>query len=214
MPSITCDRPNKLINGKSPNDARSILNTVDKALTAQLKVLQAETDRQKDQLRSLRQELKELKSPKYRKTIIKEELMGSDKSGYRLTDIQVELMLDKKLYIGPVHRWSITDVVRGIILYQKLASGFQGEVDERAIGALYNKLNYVALPNVMLPLPTNIICKDILHQFMKEINHLNVKFVKPNLPKKVICVDILKQFMKNSRHVLEEKLEICTKNLI
>ena len=141
------------------------MNTVDKALTAQLKVLQAETDRQKDQLRSLRQELKELKSPKYRKTIVKEELMGSEKSGYRLTDIQVELMLDKKLYIGPVHRWSIPDVVRGIILYQKLAGGFQGEVDERAIGALYNKLNYVALPNVMLPLPNIRFLKDWLKKF-------------------------------------------------
>ena len=137
---------------------------MNKALTAQLKVLQAETEKQKDQLKSMRQELKDLKSTRYRKRIVKEELMGegtaSDRSRYHLTDIQVELMLNKNLYIGPVHRWSVTDVVRGIILYQKLAGSIQGGADERAIGALYNKLTHI--PNVLLPLPNIRFLKDWL----------------------------------------------------
>ena len=153
---------------KSPMDHRAILNSVDKALTAQLKVLQAETEKQKEQLRVLRQELKDYKTTKFRKRIVKEELMGegstSDRTGYRLTDIQVELMLNKNLYIGPVHRWSITDVVRGIIFYQKLAGSIQGgPADERAVGALYNKLTHI--PNVLLPLPNIRFLKDWLKKF-------------------------------------------------
>ena len=152
---------------KSSGDHRAILNSVDKALTAQLKVLQAETDKQKEQLKSLKQELKDLKSSKYRKKIVKEELMGEgiagERSAYRLTDIQVEIMLNKNLYIGPVHRWSVTDVVRGIIFYQKLAGSIQGGADERAIGALYNKLTHI--PNVLLPLPNIRFLKDWLKKF-------------------------------------------------
>ena len=153
---------------KSSADHRAILNSVDKALTAQLKVLQGETEKQKEQLKSLKQELKDIKSIKYRKRIVKEELMGEgaagDRSGYCLTDIQVELMLNKNLYIGPVHRWSVTDVVRGIIFYQKLAGSIQGgPADERAIGALYNKLTHI--PNVLLPLPNIRLLKDWLKKF-------------------------------------------------
>ena len=148
-------------------DHRVILNSVDKALTAQLKVLQAETEKQKDQIRSLKQELKELKSAKYRKKVVKDELTGEgsagERPGYRLTDIQVEIMLNKNLYIGPVHRWSVTDVVRGIIFYQKLAGSAQAGADERAIGTLYNKLTH--LPNVMLPLPNLRFLKDWLKKF-------------------------------------------------
>ena len=96
------------VSNGSPNkslvDQKAILSSVDKALTAQLKVLQAETDKQKEQIKALRQELKDFKSPKYRKRIVKEELMGSgtarERSGYGLTDIQVELMLNRNLYIG------------------------------------------------------------------------------------------------------------------
>ena len=153
---------------KYSGDHRAILNSVDKALTAQLKALQAETDKQKEQIRELRQELKDYKSSKFRKRIVKEELMGegsvNDRSGYRLTDIQVELMLNKNLYIGPVHRWSVTDVVRGIIFYQKLAGSIQGgPADERAVGALYNKLTHI--PNVLLPLPNTRFLKDWLKKF-------------------------------------------------
>lgn len=152
---------------KMPADHRIILNSVDKALTAQLKVLQAETEKQKDQIKSLKQEVKDLKSAKYRKKVVKEELTGegpaSERSGYRLTDIQVEIMLNKNLYIGPVHRWSVTDVVRGIIFYQKLAASAQAGADERAIGALYNRLTH--LPNVMLPLPNLRFLKDWLKKF-------------------------------------------------
>ena len=155
-------------NGRQKSDHRAILNSVDKALTAQLKALQAETDKQKEQLRVLRQELKDYKTSKFRKRIVKEELMGegssNDRSGYRLTDIQVELMLNKNLYIGPVHRWSVTDVVRGVIFYQKLAGSIQGgPADERAVGALYNKLTHI--PNVLLPLPNIRFLKDWLKKF-------------------------------------------------
>ena len=153
---------------KYSGDHRAILNSVDKALTAQLKSLQAETEKQKEQLRVLRQELKDYKSSKFRKRIVKEELMGegsaNDRSGYRLTDIQVELMLNKNLYIGPVHRWSVTDVVRGITFYQKLAGSIQGgPADERTVGALYNKLTHI--PNVLLPLPNIRFLKDWLKKF-------------------------------------------------
>ena len=170
---------------KSSVDHRAILNSVDKALTAQLKVLQAETEKQKEQLKSLRAELKDLKSSKYRKQIVKEELMGegtaSDRSRYRLTDIQVEIMLNKNLYIGPVHRWSVTDVVRGIIFYQKLAGSIQGGADERAIGSLYNRLAHI--PNVLLPLPNIRFLKDWLKKFKCRpgIQHTSLQLLNQKL---------------------------------
>ena len=171
---------------KSPAEHRAILNSVDKALTAQLKVLQAETQKQKEQLKYLKQELKDIKSPKYRKRIVKEELMGEgaagDRSGHRLTDIQVELMLNKNLYIGPVHRWSVTDVVRGVMFYQKLAGSIQGgPADERAIGALYNKLTHI--PNVLLPLPNIRFLKDWLKKFKCNpgIQHCSLQLLNQKL---------------------------------
>ena len=99
---------------------------VDKALIARLNHLETQNEKQKDMIRSLKQENAKLKSEHYKKSVAKEELKRS-RYGGPWSEAQLELILNYPLSTSRKRKaqsvkWSSRDIVKGIILFEKLCT--------------------------------------------------------------------------------------------
>ena len=98
---------------------------MDKALLARLHHLEAQNEKQKDTIRELRQENNKFKSDEYRKIIVKQELKNSGYGG-PWSEAQLEYIINYhpqscRIKKGQILKWSAEDMVKGIVLFQKLS---------------------------------------------------------------------------------------------
>ena len=102
---------------------------MDKALLARLNYLEVQNEKQKDIIKSLRQENSKFKSEYHRKNVAKQELKSSGYGG-PWSDAQVDFILsyherNGRLRKSQLVKWSNEDIIKGICLFQKLC--LQGE---------------------------------------------------------------------------------------
>ena len=98
---------------------------LNKALLARLHHLEAQNEKQKDTIRQLRQENSRFKSDEYRKSIVKQELKNSGYGG-PWSEAQLEYIINYhsrsgRIKKGQILKWSAEDMVKGIVLFQKLS---------------------------------------------------------------------------------------------
>ena len=97
---------------------------MDKALLARLNFLEVQNEKQKDIIKSLRQENSKLKSEHYRRTTAKEELKASGYGG-PWSEAQIDLILNYphrngRLRKSHLVKWTAEDILKGIDLFQRL----------------------------------------------------------------------------------------------
>ena len=117
-------RPKLSSSANNATNQQEWQSDMDKALFARLHHLEAQNEKQKDTIRQLRQENVKLKSDEYKRSITKQELKNSGYGG-PWSDAQLEFILNHPLRNGRMRKeqlvkWSAEDIMKGIILFQKL----------------------------------------------------------------------------------------------